>query len=166
MRSPTLALLLVTTSLTLAGCTPPPVAPGTATIAVETKDDGEALGTAFRLFAKKHGLMVAEADIGGDQDKVRSIRRRDAISGDMQIHSGNASSPHITVVTFYRGGLTYKIAPATEDDILTLARAFCQTISKDPSVVSVRAARGSLMLDQIPPDADCTLPDDPGPLLD
>lgn len=166
MRTPNLAWLLVITSLILASCTPPPVAPATATIAVETKDDGEALGTAFRVFAKRHGLIVAEADIGGDQDKVRSVRRRDAISGDIQIHSGNASSPHITDVTFYRGGLTYKIAPATEDDVLALAREFCQTISKDPSVVSVRAARGSLMVDQIPPDADCTLPDHPGPLLD
>ena len=147
--------LAVAAALLVASCAPPPVDSASATILVRTRDDGEKLGRAFRTFARKHGMVVAEADIGGGP--LRPVRRRDALGLRAQIYSSNPISPDETIVHFYRGGATYRIAPAREGEVLKLAQEFCRTISDEPSVIWVRAARGALMADEVPPEAGCAL---------
>jgi len=151
--------LLISTSLCVSSCAPPPIVPANATLAIETKDDGGAIGTTFSSVARRHGMTVAEVEIPGVPGEVPPVRRRDAMGRDMQVHSANASSPHITVVHFYRGGLTFRIAPARESKILEVARDFCISISDDPSVISVRSAKGSRMLGEMPAETGCAFAD-------
>lgn len=97
-------------------------------------------------------MVTAEVNIAGIG---RATRRLDAIRSDSQVHSSNALAPDLTVVRFYRGGVSYIIRPSTRSAVLDMARDFCRMAQNDPSVISVRAAKGALMPDELPPVTDC-----------
>lgn len=153
MESRQRSWLLILAAVLVASCVPPPVESATATIAIETRDDGEMLGVAFRSFAKEHGMIVAEAEI---PTEGRPIRRRDAVGMGMQLYSSNAVSRNITIVRFYRGGVTFKIAPAPRSEVMSFAREYCRTATNDPSTITIRAAKGALMLDELPAETGCS----------